>query len=446
MKRFKRSLVPSLAATVALEVFATPVTWTIESEFPSGDTVRGTFVYDADFKTYSNIDVVYTASGAPYELYSCSRSCGPDRFLFASDLSEGSYAVDFFIPTSLTNAGGVIEAEIGGYAGKCGDAECLSLVVKNENFNKPFKVFAPTSTDQSDYKTPPYRSSLFVDPNWMSQNDHSIYISSAYIGKSTFTWFDFRSYQWNQDVEAYSYRMSFRNGIEVMVSISTELPRAEVPKYLDQWGFLFGQAPPALLSRLGEFQIVPQSETERGLKGNGSTNPNHVVLYADDPEASLAEALVRGWVQEGITHEMGHALFPRERDDDWLAAQEADNCFISEYAEENPFREDIAESLAPFLMTTYRRSKVLAEDLTKIEECIPNRMRVLANWFRSEKISVADWAVSNSWHKFFGLFSQVREVLRSDGPIVKSAAATNCPRRPVRDSRDRVVQKASRGC
>ena len=58
----------------------------------------------------------------------------------------------------------------------------------------------------------------------------------------------------------------------------------------------------------------------------------------------------------------------------WLAAQTADDRFISDYARDFPGREDIAESFLPYLAVRYRQDRITAAMATQILEAIPNRI------------------------------------------------------------------------
>jgi len=66
---------------LSLPASATPITWTLTGViFTDGATATGSFVFDADTLTFSDIDVVFTpASGAPITFtYLCTTSqCSP---------------------------------------------------------------------------------------------------------------------------------------------------------------------------------------------------------------------------------------------------------------------------------------------------------------------------------------------------------------------------------
>ena len=56
-----------------------------------------------------------------------------------------------------------------------------------------------------------------------------------------------------------------------------------------------------------------------------------------------------------------------------------DCIFISSYAENNPEREDIAESYLTYLAVRYRSDRISSELKMKIESTIPNRIKYFDN-------------------------------------------------------------------
>ena len=122
---------------------ATPITWNVNSTFTSGDTVVGSFVYDADTNTYSAINVVYTQSGSANTLSTCSATCSNNRFVFTTSVAVGNPAIDFILAggAALTNAGGTINSASGAYTGTCnafGGNNCANVNTVNGNVNQAF--------------------------------------------------------------------------------------------------------------------------------------------------------------------------------------------------------------------------------------------------------------------------------------------------------------------
>ena len=239
---------------------------------------------------------------------------------------------------------------------------------------------------------PPYGGTVYIDKNWLTPSDPSIYIGKSYVGEETFTWFDFRNEQWT-DSSAYSYELNYEHGIKVTASIHTDNAQDQIDDYLDAWAFILGQVPARLLQGLGEFQVVPSKVGEEGLKANGSTNPTHVVLYANNPKQRLDEELAGEFVEEAIVHEIGHAVFYlRQENGEWTDAQTTGPCFISTYARGAPVFEDIPETLMPYLMLRLMPERVSEPDKTSINQCIQARSEVLDQWLSEETFVAFPWS------------------------------------------------------
>jgi hypothetical protein len=105
---------------------AIPVTWTVDGIFDDGGTLTGTFVFDADTGSYTNINLSSTDYSTYYEPYSTEYDAGTAQFgaeLTYSDftvwdasglfvqgqarLAPSEYiGLDIFWGAALTNAGG----------------------------------------------------------------------------------------------------------------------------------------------------------------------------------------------------------------------------------------------------------------------------------------------------------------------------------------------------
>ena len=63
------------------------------------------------------------------------------------------------------------------------------------------------------------------------------------------------------------------------------------------------------------------------------------------------------------------------QDREWICAQNADGKYISKYARDYPEREDMAESLVPWLAVRYRSSRSPQVDIDRVTRDIPNRLQ-----------------------------------------------------------------------
>jgi len=88
-------------------------------------------------------------------------------------------------------------------------------------------------------------------------------------------------------------------------------------------------------------------------------------------------------LDETVFHESAHvALDPLlSGDADWQSNQMSDGNFITQYAAENPDKEDIAESALFAWTILHHPGRLPAEVETAVRNIMPNRLEYLGNMF-----------------------------------------------------------------
>lgn len=140
MKFTRHALAILTLVLLPLSAQATPILWTINGmTFDDGGTGSGSFIYDADTNTYSNINITTTVGSVlpgdtylyPDLLYALSQA--PDYFMAldatGADLTGFSFLTTVFSPSALTNAG-ITTSITGGTEGTCGNPDCSILEVE----------------------------------------------------------------------------------------------------------------------------------------------------------------------------------------------------------------------------------------------------------------------------------------------------------------------------
>ena len=240
---------------------------------------------------------------------------------------------------------------------------------------------------------PPYAGTVYVDPDWITPDDPSTFSAATPSGRMAVQMYDRRIPDWTT-VDARSFILNFAEGATVMAHINPEFSSSTSESLAEKWGYVLGQLPIGLIGKLGELHIQGGDEL---MGGNGFTDPTHVLVH----EEHAARNLTNGWAEEEILHELAHAVFqPMQTSANWIAAQNTDPCYISNYARDYPDREDIAETLAPYLMMKFRPDRVSAEDADSISKCIAARSKVLDSWFSEMGLSYAPMAQQASERVF----------------------------------------------
>jgi hypothetical protein len=134
-----------LTAALAFAVFVLPsvacadgVNWTIEGvTFADGGTVSGSFSYNANNNTYSNIDVTSTAgtllTGSNYTTLTNGYVSGPTLLGMGPNIGSpanftGDYFLQLMFTDLLTNAGGTVT--LTAVETYCGNSTCSSPIVR----------------------------------------------------------------------------------------------------------------------------------------------------------------------------------------------------------------------------------------------------------------------------------------------------------------------------
>lgn len=128
LKRLARFALVLAAISVPGRAYAAPVLWTLPTmTFGPGDTLAGSFIYDADTNTYSSVAFTKTgAFAASYDTGDLSLGTPQELKLItnfgAADLSDERFLFLFFFSSTLTNAGGSVLTPV--KYGDCNNPDC----------------------------------------------------------------------------------------------------------------------------------------------------------------------------------------------------------------------------------------------------------------------------------------------------------------------------------
>lgn len=180
--------------------------------------------------------------------------------------------------------------------------------------------------------------------------------------------FDRRVDDW-VTVSAYLFDATFDDGLGAEVQVNPEFggeeaARVEAERYASE----IGRLPTALRAEVQTVWI------HRGTEPFGGGNDN-ILIHTG--QAALYEA--DGILEETLVHEAVHTSLDATHASaaGWIAAQAADPTFISTYARDFPTREDLAETMVPYLAVRYRSDRISPALRQTILEAIPNRIQYL---------------------------------------------------------------------
>lgn len=215
------------------------------------------------------------------------------------------------------------------------------------------------------YAQPPYGGTIFIDPDIITSSDPSSIVSTTYTGQDSVTMYDRRVSAWVM-VNAYLFDVIWDDGLTSVAQVNSEFGNVvSATVEAEKYAFLIGQLPSCLREDVNEIWI------HMGVQPFGGGN-NSILIHTG--QSTLYENA--GILEETLVHEASHTSLDASHAGSvgWISAQTLDDEFISTYAEDNPIREDIAESFLTWLAVRYREDNISVQFFDIITQTIPNRL------------------------------------------------------------------------
>ena len=192
-----------------------------------------------------------------------------------------------------------------------------------------------------------------------------------YEGQKQREMFDRRRNSWIKN-SAYIFNAIFSDGSNIEIQVNSEFSSSENAfNYAEKYSKVIGQLPKILRKDVRTVWI------HKGKKPFGGGNFN-LLIHTDQGD----EYISKGILEETLIHEASHTSLDwpgisknHGISKGWIEAQKADKGYISDYAEDFPNREDIAESFLPWVVVRYKADRIGEKHRNKIIKAIPNRLR-----------------------------------------------------------------------
>ena len=214
-------------------------------------------------------------------------------------------------------------------------------------------------------QTPPYAGTIFIDGNIITASDPSVIQSTTYAGRGERKVWDSREAAW-VDIIAFLFNVVWNDGLTSEAIINPEFgSEAAAAVEAEKYAYLIGKLPYSLRVDVDEIWV------HKGIASFGGGNRS-IVIHT----GRAAEYEADNILEETLVHEAAHTSLDIAHSSSagWLAAQQNDGNFISTYAQDNPTREDIAESFLTWMAVRYRANRISQTDYDKITQAIPNRL------------------------------------------------------------------------
>ncbi len=216
---------------------------------------------------------------------------------------------------------------------------------------------------------PPLGPTIFMDPDIITSADATSLVAVSEAGMGDRLMFDRREDDF-VSYEAHLFDATYDDGMAIEVQVNPEFDGAAALAAAETYAAAIGRLP-AFLRADVETVWIHQGDEDFG---GGNAN---ILIHTDRAHDYESE----GILEEAMIHEAAHTSLDaaHARSAGWIAAQEADGNYISQYAKDNDSTEDLAETLVPFIAVEYRSDRITAFLESTIRSAIPARIEYLAS-------------------------------------------------------------------
>ena len=206
---------------------------------------------------------------------------------------------------------------------------------------------------------------VYFEPEIVNSSDPSQYVGSVFVRDVRKTIYDERVED-DKTRMFYEFQWRFRDAARISIFVSQEFgPQERAKDAADRYGIVFGRMLLLLRDGVEQVNFYPTGD-------DWYASPGEITIH----DGAYKNEAADGALEESMMHECVHATqdFKFEETPDWIAAQHADDAFVSDYAKSNPAREDFAETFVLFYGLDIKPNRLHVEDRKAIEALIPNRL------------------------------------------------------------------------
>lgn len=238
----------------------------------------------------------------------------------------------------------------------------ILLVASNESTEKVQRISG--LIEVLNINVPPYAGTVWFEPNIITDQDPTLFKSIERMGMEIRSMYDKRQEAWIE-LNAHIFEASFDGGKMIEILVNPEFTVGPATEHATTYAQYIGQLPGVLMEELHYLYIHDGNENF----GGGS---NAIDMYVGQG----ASAIESGHIEELLLHEAAHvSLQELHNDADWIAHRTKDPTYISTYARDHPRREDVAESIVPYIAIRFRKERISDDMHYVISKIMPNRIQ-----------------------------------------------------------------------
>ena len=231
--------------------------------------------------------------------------------------------------------------------------------------------------NEIDLNEPPFDGTIFISGDIITSSDPTLFDSLEYKGTGARQMYDRRNGGAWINIEPYLFETNFKDGLQTEIQINPEFTLDDAKLEANKYAVLIGQLPAALRKDVQTMWI------HKGEEAYGGGNNNLLV------HTGMSKVYENYWtgniIEETLIHEATHTSidtyhYPGRETDGaaWInAVSKDDGCYISTYAKDYPYREDLAELMPLYVAVRYFPERISSEIRDKILSCNFNRITYL---------------------------------------------------------------------
>ena len=226
-------------------------------------------------------------------------------------------------------------------------------------------------------RTPPFSGTGFFDADLITASDPTVFQTLTAKGQAERSMFDRRPAAFIK-LNAFLFDAKYSDGLTIEIQVNPEFgSSAAAQLQAEKYAPVIGRLPKGLRLSVETVWI------HKGIYDFGGGNKN-LLIHTERGDEYIAS----GFLEEIFLHEGVHTSLddPYATSTGWLTAQKNDQGnFISEYARDNPTREDLAESFLVWFAVRHRSARITSDNASTVTQTMPNRLA----YFDSLKIDLA---------------------------------------------------------
>tara|TARA_B100000989_G_C19485870_1_gene447425 strand:+ start:360 stop:1193 length:834 start_codon:yes stop_codon:yes gene_type:complete len=221
------------------------------------------------------------------------------------------------------------------------------------------------------------QGSVWIDKDIITKKDPSSFISLEFIEKKEIEWWDQRTWKVNKRqyeninkkifFDVFVFRAFFKKSHDILIRVNSEFKtQKKAEKQAATYAKIYGQMPNFLKERARSLTI---HKGDIGWLGGN----NDVIIYSNLSKAHSEEAMFHELAHVSLDFQFGGSV----NENAWRNSILQDKYYITSYAYEYFFQEDIAETALWWFATRCKPNTISKKNYNKVIKNLPNRFEYL---------------------------------------------------------------------